>query len=60
MPDYGLTGIHDELEYIVRADVAPDSISDAEIMARRPSAASGAALLRRWENRSRRKTWRVT
>jgi hypothetical protein len=40
MPDYGLTGIHDDLEYHVALDVAPDSISDAEIMARGATEAS--------------------
>jgi hypothetical protein len=55
MPDYGLTGIHDDLEYHVAADVAPDSTPT-----RMPDPASVADLGRRIENRARRKTWRVT
>jgi hypothetical protein len=54
MPDYGLTGIHDDLEYHVAIDVAPDSIP-----LREPNEASTADLMRRIENRARRKTWRV-
>lgn len=59
MPDYGLVGIHDELDYIMRLDMAPGAISDAEAKERGPSEASGEALMRRIHNRARRKTWRV-
>ena len=60
MPDYGLIGIHDDLEFFVTLDVAPAAITDAEAKARGPSEASVAALERRIRNRGRRKTWRVT
>jgi hypothetical protein len=57
--DFGLVGIHDELDYIMRLDMAPGAITDAEAKERGPSTASGEALMRRIHNRSRRKTWRV-
>jgi len=55
--DYGLVGIHDDLEYAVALDVAPASISDAEANARGPSESDLANLDRRILNRGRRKTW---
>jgi hypothetical protein len=58
MPDYGLIGIHDDLEFFVTLDVAPAAITDAEAQARRPSEARLADFERRLRNRGRRKTWR--
>ena len=57
MPDYGLADIHDDLDYRMRLDKAPSSISDAEALERGPNEASQAALMRRIRNRARRKTW---
>jgi hypothetical protein len=59
MPDYGLVGIHDDLDYAMRLDKAPGSISHEEATARGPSDASTDALMRRIHDRARRKTWRV-
>jgi hypothetical protein len=57
--DYGLIGLHDELEYGVAIDVAPDSISDAQREARTPSERDHDEFMQRIRNRARRKTWRA-
>lgn len=58
MPDYGLTGIHDDLEYAVASDVAPAFISAAETKREELHFEKGQAdVLRRIQNRGRRKTW---
>jgi hypothetical protein len=59
VPDYGLIGIHDDLEYGVALDVAPATISDAQRDARGPSVPNPDDLMQRIRNRARRKTWRA-
>jgi hypothetical protein len=58
MTDYGLIGIHDELEIAVTLDVAPATLTEAQIEALGPSEARLADFERRIRNRGRRKTWR--
>lgn len=56
MPDYGLIGIHDDLEFAVAMELTPCLVDPREIMAREPSAMADA-ISRRIQNRMRRKTW---
>ena len=52
MADYGLVGIHDDLERSVAQDVAPGTVEGSG-----PSDAEIDDLRRRIRNRARRKTW---
>lgn len=56
-PDYGLTGIHDELEYTMASQHGRGSVTPEMEAARRASDAErGDDLMRRIQNRGRRKT----
>jgi hypothetical protein len=57
--DYGLVGIHDDLEHGVANDVAPDTIPDAQYEARVLSEPDQDDFMRRIRNRARRKTWQA-